>query len=254
MDKKLVVYMDDLNMPKVDNYGTMQPIALLKLLIERGGFFDRAKGLHWKNMKDVQFVGSMNPPGGARNHVDQRFISLFNVVEVQPPTRENLRSIFTTLLRHCTLSLPEETSSAIEQLTPMTLQLYEHTLESLLPTPQRFHYIFNLRDLSQVFEGVSFATPEKVPDGASVMRLWRNECMRVFHDRLISDSDRGFITGTIESLLHKHAPSADDATFALADPLLYGDLLSASEETNNPRVYEDMGSYSDVKQAVERCV
>ena len=35
MGKRLLVFLDDLNMPKVDSYGTQQPIALLKLLIDR---------------------------------------------------------------------------------------------------------------------------------------------------------------------------------------------------------------------------
>lgn len=33
--------MDDMNMPKVDTYGTQQPIAMLKLLVEKGGIYDR---------------------------------------------------------------------------------------------------------------------------------------------------------------------------------------------------------------------
>ena len=39
--KRLVVFMDDMNMPQVDTYGTQQPIALMKLLLERGGIYDR---------------------------------------------------------------------------------------------------------------------------------------------------------------------------------------------------------------------
>ena len=35
MGKRMLLYFDDLNMPKVDLYGTQQPIALLKTLIER---------------------------------------------------------------------------------------------------------------------------------------------------------------------------------------------------------------------------
>ena len=35
--KRLIVFIDDMNMPQVDEYGTQQPIALLKLLLERGG-------------------------------------------------------------------------------------------------------------------------------------------------------------------------------------------------------------------------
>ena len=33
--RKLLLFLDDLNMPHMDTYGTQQPIALLKLLLER---------------------------------------------------------------------------------------------------------------------------------------------------------------------------------------------------------------------------
>lgn len=51
--KKLIAFVDDMNMPKVDNYGTQQPIALLKLLIEHHGMYDRGKDLNWKIFKDI---------------------------------------------------------------------------------------------------------------------------------------------------------------------------------------------------------
>ncbi len=35
MGKRLMIFLDDLNMPRMDQYGTQQPIALLKLLIDR---------------------------------------------------------------------------------------------------------------------------------------------------------------------------------------------------------------------------
>lgn len=54
MGKRLLMFIDDLNMPRVDTYGTQQPIALLKLFIERKGVYDRGKELSWKNMRDVQ--------------------------------------------------------------------------------------------------------------------------------------------------------------------------------------------------------
>lgn len=51
--KKLIVFIDDMNMPMVDTYGTQQPIALLKLLFERSGFYDRGRDLNWKQIKDI---------------------------------------------------------------------------------------------------------------------------------------------------------------------------------------------------------
>lgn len=51
--KQLILFIDDMNMPIVDTYGTQQPIALLKLLFERGGFYDRGRDLNWKYIKDI---------------------------------------------------------------------------------------------------------------------------------------------------------------------------------------------------------
>lgn len=51
--KKLVCFIDDMNMPQVDTYGTQQPIALLKLFLELGGMYDRGKDLGWKYFVDI---------------------------------------------------------------------------------------------------------------------------------------------------------------------------------------------------------
>jgi dynein heavy chain len=56
------------------------------------------KDLNWKNIKDVQFVGAMGRPGGARNPVDPRFISLFSVFEIQFPSDNSLSHIYSAIL------------------------------------------------------------------------------------------------------------------------------------------------------------
>ena len=53
------MFIDDMNMPQVDLYGTHQPIALLKLLLEKGGMYDRGKDLNWKLFKDIVLVAAM---------------------------------------------------------------------------------------------------------------------------------------------------------------------------------------------------
>jgi dynein heavy chain len=83
LGKKLITFIDDFNMPRIDTYGTQQPLALLKTFIERKGLYDRGKELNWKKMLDLLQCGAMGPPGGARNNVDPRVISLFNMFEIQ---------------------------------------------------------------------------------------------------------------------------------------------------------------------------
>jgi dynein heavy chain len=44
---------------QVDTYGTQQPIALLKLVVERCGMYDRGKELNWRNLKDISYMAAM---------------------------------------------------------------------------------------------------------------------------------------------------------------------------------------------------
>ena len=71
--KKLVVFIDDLNMPKVDTYGTQQPIALLKLLLEKGGMYDRGKDLNWKKYQDLVFIAAMGKVRRAFSFLSSKF-------------------------------------------------------------------------------------------------------------------------------------------------------------------------------------
>ena len=257
--KRLVLFFDDLNMPKVDLYGTQQPIALLKTLIEREGLYDRGKELNWKKMRDFNYVAAMGPPGGARNPVDPRFVSLFNTLEIQFPDQENLRTIYSSILSSHVETLNPRVQAAADELTGVTLALYDHILEKLPPTPSRFHYIFNLRDLSRIYEGLLCARKEQFETGASFVRLWRNEALRILHDRLISAEDKEVVVEKLAELVRETYEL--DAAAVLADPILFGDYKHASEEVGlteegaeKPpvdRPYEDLASYADVKPAFE---
>ena len=43
--KKMILFIDDMNMPLIDKYGTQQPNALLKFLIERNQLYQRGGDL-----------------------------------------------------------------------------------------------------------------------------------------------------------------------------------------------------------------
>ena len=66
-------------------------------------------------------------------------------------------------------------------------------MRDLPPTPSKFHYIFNLRDLSRITNGLCLTTPDRFETLDQMLRVWRNECLRVIFDRLINDSDREIV-------------------------------------------------------------
>ena len=71
-----------------------------------------------------------------------------------------------------------------------TINLYNAIAENFLPTPAKSHYMFNMRDISKVIQGVYIFDKYYCDSKLTIYRLWVHECLRVFHDRLISDKDR----------------------------------------------------------------
>lgn len=77
----------------------------------------------------------------------------------------------------------------------MTIEIYKDIQRTLSPTPSRFHYLFNLRDISRVFEGLLMSNASN--NRAQLLKLWRNEFSRVFCDRLIDENDRGIVEARV---------------------------------------------------------
>jgi dynein heavy chain, axonemal len=95
----------------------------------------------------------MGPPGGGRNAVDPRFVALFNVYNLTAPSEAALKLIFSSILTQKLANFTEPVRTAAALCPQATLRLFSAAINKLPPTPSKFHYIFNLRDLSRVFEG-----------------------------------------------------------------------------------------------------
>jgi len=247
MGKKLLVFIDDMNMPQVDTYGTQQPIALLKLLLEKGGMYDRGKELSFKHFRDIGCLAAMGKAGGGRNEVDQRFLTLFSVFNMTFPSEESLKKIYCSILDGHLNPFKKEVRNLSSKITDCTMELYSSIVRELPPTPSKFHYIFNLRDLSRIYHGLCLTTPDRFEDTAQIVRVWRNECLRVFNDRLINEKDKELVQNHVKKLIGDNF--GDYTAVALRDPILYGDYRNVM--TEEPRLYEDIVDYDASKAIFE---
>ena len=85
----MVIFIDDMNMPNIDIYGTQQPLALGLFLIGKNLLYQRGGDLELREIVDTQFVGCITPAGAGNNRVDPRVMSLFSVFNVTSPLKES---------------------------------------------------------------------------------------------------------------------------------------------------------------------
>ena len=76
------------------------------------GLYSRGKDHKWKQVKDVQVLGTLGLPGGARNATDPRLLSLATAFSVQMPSDDSLRGICLPILAHHVTSLGPDVACA----------------------------------------------------------------------------------------------------------------------------------------------
>ena len=89
------------------------------------------------------------------------------------------------------------------QLSGQVLK-YEKTIKEFLLTPTKFHYTFNLRDLSEVIQGILEIKHKNLGDKEMLVCIWSHEVFRVFRDRLINTQDIDKFNDIVVKLMQKH--------------------------------------------------
>lgn len=184
--KKLIYFLDDLNMPQVDLYNTQSPSALVRQHMDYGSWFDTTK-LEKKEIRDVQYIACMNPTAGSFT-ISDRLQGNFCTFATPLPAA-SLDFIYNAVMQHHLSSFNKSVNGMAEVIVGATVALHDLVSNKFLPSSKKFHYQFNLRDLSAVLQGVCMSEPSSKPTAAYMVRLWQHECERVFCDRLVSTSD-----------------------------------------------------------------
>ncbi|XP_054702769.1 dynein axonemal heavy chain 9 isoform X1 [Grus americana] len=187
--KKLVYFIDDLNMPEVDAYGTVQPHTLIRQHLDYGHWYDRTK-LSLKEIMNVQYVSCMNPTAGSFT-INPRLQRHFCVFALSIPGQDALSRIYSTILmQHLTSGdFSGAVQKSAQQLIALALGLHQKVAATFLPTAIKFHYVFNLRDFSNIFQGLLFSTPECLKQPQDLVKLYLHESNRVYRDKMVEEKD-----------------------------------------------------------------
>jgi dynein heavy chain len=96
--KRMVFFVDDVNMPALEKFFAQPPCELLRQIIDQGGFYD-TKQLIFKNVRETKFVCACAPPSGGRNPVTPRLFRHFNMLWMPELSSASMRMIFTSILK-----------------------------------------------------------------------------------------------------------------------------------------------------------
>ncbi|XP_041102237.1 dynein heavy chain 11, axonemal-like [Polyodon spathula] len=258
-NKKLIYFIDDLNMPAVDTYGTVQAHTLIRQHMDYRHWYDRQK-LTLKEIHSCQYVACMNPTAGSFT-INSRLQRHFTVFAVNFPSADALEAIYSQILmfhfRQFTFNpAVVRTGSTVVQAA---IWLHQKMVQNFLPTAIKFHYIFNLRDLSNIFQGILFSAPDCLKQTADLVQLWLHESSRVYADKLVESKDSELFHKMLLDTAHKYFDAVGDHIL-LQRPLIYchfangvGDprYMPVKEwETLKRILVETLDSYNELNAAM----
>ena len=247
--KKLIYFIDDMNMPAVDTYGTVQPHTLIRQHLDYQHWYDRQK-LTLKEIHNVQYVACMNPTAGSFT-IDTRLQRHFTVFSVSFPGQDALKTIYSSILQgHLAgASFQQQVVRSQERLVVAALALHAKVATTFLPTAIKFHYIFNLRDLSNIFQGILFTTPECLKTPLDLVRVWLHETCRVYGDKMIENKDMETFANMKADVVKTSFEDMDQEALK-AEPLIYCHFASGIGEPK----YLAVSSWESLKKILEEAL
>ena len=136
----------------MDKYFTVQPHTIIRQHLDYSHWYDRTK-LTLKDIHNTQYVSCMNPTAGSFT-IDARLQRHFSVFALSFPGLDALQTIYTSILtQHVTgpgyaPALLKISGAVVNN----AIAVHGKVAQTFLPTAIRFHYVFNLRDLSNIFQ------------------------------------------------------------------------------------------------------
>ncbi|XP_049886262.1 dynein axonemal heavy chain 8 [Pectinophora gossypiella] len=254
--RAMTIFVDDINMPVVNEWGDQVTNEIVRQMMECGGFYSLEKPGEFIIVADIQMFGAMIHPGGGRNDIPPRLKRQFNTFNCTLPSDVSMDKIFETISAgyFCKSRFDKKIVEFMPRLVSVTRIIWQQTKVKMLPTPAKFHYVFNLRDLSRIWEGILFIHKEELPSVKTAIKLWFHECLRVISDRFTEYEDKDWFTANFWKTAAAELPDAvsefpETETYFvnfLREPI---DPTGDEDEdfsTDAPKIYEELPSWDFV--------
>ncbi|KAL7671307.1 hypothetical protein ACOME3_006208 [Neoechinorhynchus agilis] len=183
-------FIDDLNMPRPDKYGSQPLMELLRQFLSYGGWYDTMNIGEFRNIVDSSLICAMQPPNGIISSSLERLTRHLGLISCPEFSEESMVRIYSNLFNFW--SNKSEKNAIMKfsnQIVSMSVALYRSVVTTILPLPSKPHYRYNLRDLSRIFQGLNEYNPLSMQTFGDLFDAWTFEVNRVLKDRLIFEED-----------------------------------------------------------------
>ncbi len=245
---KLIYFVDDLNLPEVDTYNTQSSIAHLRQHMEYEHCYELQK-MTLKNISNTQVVSCMNPTAGCF-FINPRLQRWFATFAIGLPGSTSLLTIYQTFLDGHLRYFTDEIKHQSNNLIKAALGLHTLVSSTFRKTAANFHYEFNIRHISNVFQGLLVSSPEQFSSAEKFVLLWLHESERVYSDRLVCASDIAKYNSLAQTQCKKNFPSFPTAKYYAkenAEPLIFCHFVETIE---NP-IYDQITCLVSMNEVLE---
>eukprot|EP01022_Parablepharisma_sp_SALTPOND_P018182 TRINITY_DN2960_c0_g1_i1.p1 TRINITY_DN2960_c0_g1~~TRINITY_DN2960_c0_g1_i1.p1 ORF type:complete len:2343 (+),score=376.94 TRINITY_DN2960_c0_g1_i1:1637-8665(+) len=241
--KQAAIFIDDVNLPKSDEYGSVPAMECLRGLIEKKGYFDRAR-YFWKRVTKTSFVCAASPAYGGRKVMSERLLRHFNVFHLNTTGYDDVRELFKTVVFAHFLDFPREYSVVKSGYLECILDVHDQIKQRLPGNPHKPHYLLSYKDAGKVLSGVLLGKKENVGSSEVFSRLLIHEFVRVYADRLTHEEDKEIFAKEIDKVIEKHL----NGTWKLGDmpTLMFTGLASP-----DPSQYKEVSNWSQIQKRLE---
>ncbi|XP_063362018.1 dynein axonemal heavy chain 3 [Cydia amplana] len=262
MNKKCVLFVDDLSMPQKEVYGAQPPLELIRQWIDHGHWYD-LKEMVKQEVVDVLFVSAMLPPGGGSNLISWRLTRHTLLIALDSFEDNTLNKIFVTIMDwHFGKGFNDTLMRLSKNVVSATMEVYKTVTVQFLPTPSKCHYLFNLRDFARVIKGVLLVPASHMKEMNKLVLLWIHETYRVFYDRLIDDTDRQKLFEVIYKAVYANYRVHMDQVMTEMGYVPDGEKLNNNHATNvffgnymepdaDPKIYDQVMNLDDMAVKME---
>uniref|UniRef100_A0AAV2K4G4 AAA+ ATPase domain-containing protein n=2 Tax=Knipowitschia caucasica TaxID=637954 RepID=A0AAV2K4G4_KNICA len=227
---------------------------IVRQMMEMGGMYNLDKPGDFTTIVDVQILAAMIHPGGGRNDIPQRLKRQFTVLNCTLPSNTSIDKIFGVIgcgYFHTARAFQKGITNMITTLVSASRILWQWTKVKMLPTPSKFHYVFNLRDLSRIWQGMLNIKADECNSISILLALFKSECTRVIADRFICAEDRQWFEKAVTRVIKEHV-DPELVSQLHPEPYFVDFLRDAPEPTGEeeddacldaPKIYELVPSF-----------